>query len=288
MGKEKIESSSVICSVIKKVIKEENKNESCKYILKDCNGKEIFSTVASPKNNDGGYTLEFSGWKEEKYVIHLNADDEKEQVFIDGELQPDINVNIGDFLTEKTKRYVNKFKTSEQNCDAQLSDEEKTKNNQYRVWILRIKTGSKDKYINIASSKDIQDEINQHIKDLLYTGSSKTTKTRAKTYQNLWERTTEVVFEEIFVDEYIKKNVEEEDLDPYLYSLIKPSKLPVEDLMESILSKLRAQYVEGRLAGEKSMASEDQVKKSGAKCVGGIWNEGTGIDGEVYNMYYKK
>lgn len=67
--------------------------------------------------------------------------------------------------------------------------------------------------------------------------------------------------------------------------MIKPSKLPVEDLMESILSKLRAQYVEGRLAGEKSMASEDQVKKSGAKCVGGIWNEGTGIDGEVYKYY---
>lgn len=82
--------------------------------------------------------------------------------------------------------------------------------------------------------------------------------------------------------------MEEEDLDPYLYSLIKPSKLPVEDLMESILSKLRAHYVEGRLAWEYGMKEDKKrAEELGEQYDGGIWNPGTGIDKEVY-MYYKK
>ncbi len=270
-----------------RVIKQEGKDGKCAYILKDCEESEICKTVKTgKKDKKGNDILKFGAENKVIYEMHLNANGEKVQVKKGDKFQENTFVTIMKYLQKIEDQYQYK-NALEQNPNVQLSDEEKTKSNQYGVWILRITTGSQDKYINIASSKDILGEIKEHIKDLLYTGSSKTTKTKAETYQNLWGRTQEVVFEEIFVDKSIDEWIKKEKMDPYLKSLIAPeeNQKPKEGAMKDMFDKLRAQYVEGRLAGEERMASKEQAEKSGVKYDGGIWNAGTGIDGEVYKYY---
>lgn len=266
MGK----TSSVICRVIK--IGKIGKGQ---YILIDCKDK-VLCKIDATKEKVYEFNPEIK-WDNEKETRDLVRDDKNWK---------ETTKKISSFLGDKTRRYAKKRKDSRED-------------DKYRVWKLGIKQESQAEYqyINIASckakseeenkkegNKRFCNEINDHINQLLYIINDKT---KATTYQKLWERANEVVFEEIFVDEYIKTINE---TNSYLKSLIAPEENPktVKEPMKSILSKLRAQYVEGRLAGEEKMASKEQAEKSGVKYDGGIWNAGsTGIDGEVY-MYYKK
>ncbi len=219
------------------------------YILEDCNGEKICKVEwDGDKTSKKVYKYENEKWEEKK------------------------DWEITSFLKEKTSRYTRN--------DA----------NEHRVWRLGLGIKKEDKcdyeYINIASCRytSFDKEINRHINQLLYI-------TKNEKYQQLWKRTNEVVFEEIDVDEYIDKcinKVKKEKMDPYLYSLIKPSKPPKAGLMKGIFDKLRAHYVEGRLAWEYGMKEDKKrAEELGEQYDGGIWNPGTGIDKEVY-MYYKK
>ena len=256
MGK----TSSVICRVIK--IGMEGKGQ---YILIDCNNRVLCKIDATKK-------------KVYKPNCEIKWDDKKKQECDDGndnenENWEEIKWEFTSLLDDKTEDSAEK---SSGNVDNQVGD-----------WKLRIKQKQKDEYKNInipsckhtKSKESFYEEIDTHIKQLLYIING-TSQSQATTYQQLWEGAVEVVFEEIFVDEYIKTiNEAENEIDPYLKSLIAPeeNQKPQERFLKDIFDKLRAQYVEGRLAGEHGMKD------------GGIWNAGsTGIDGEVYKYYAEK
>lgn len=235
-------------SVICSVIKPKDKDE---YILKDCNGIEICKTV-KVRNSLKLYYMK-KNKNQEIDLVDLSADRKK---------------IIGQLLEKICMRYERK---------------------KYRVWRLQIKENNENKYINIASCQNTSfyGEICKHIKQLLYIINDKT---QAKTYQKLWKRTEEVVLEEILVDKSIDEWIKKEKMDPYLKSLIAPeeNQKPKEEPMKDMFDKLRAHYVEGRLAWEYGMKEDKKrAEELGEQYDGGIWNPGTGIDKEVY-MYYKK
>ena len=258
----KVEESSVIFRVIK--IDNEGKDE---YVLTNCENK-VLCKIDDEKEvyiPNSKCEIKWDDKEETREQVCKNKKWRKVEL-------------IQSFLTKKTTQYA--IKRKESRGDA---------NNQYRVWKLGIKQEQQGEYQykNIASckhtelqgSKSFNKEINTHIKQLLYIING-TSQSQATTYQQLWEGAVEVVFEEIFVDEYIKTiNEAENEINPYLKSLIAPeeNQKPQERFLKDIFDKLRAQYVEGRLAGEHGMKD------------GGIWNAGsTGIDGEVYKYYAEK
>ena len=169
-------------------------------------------------------------------------------------------------LQGKTRKYVDKYKI---------------KRSVPTVWALRIKQGKKWVYKNIASCnsmKNLSKEINTHIKQWVVKTGDKSTK--ATKYAGLWnDGVSEIEFREILVEDYFEaiKDSEWRSMNRYIRKLVNPGYNPDQGQAEHILLKLRAEYIEGRLAFELSMRENEGQ---------GIWNpSGIGIDGDIYDYY---
>ena len=180
------------------------------------------------------------------------------------------NTPISKALYAKTKKYLELCKKPENRGYA--SDNQ-------MVWMLAVKPKEGEtSYKNIAVCKRFQyamDEINVHIKQLIYNIPNELNKT--KTYQALWgDKESEIEFLEVNIDKYIGEQSDLQKRDTYIYSLISAETPNMTESLKNISRKIRASFVEGKIA------SDYELKKDG------IWNpSGAGIDGDIYEHYKK-
>ena len=146
----------------------------------------------------------------------------------------------------------------------------------YIVWILKAYDGDKAYYINIASSKSldqaIKKEINVHIRDLCQLSEN-------GKYRDFLKIYNKVEFIEIDVDKYFKNyidnDLESSITDPYIRSLVSSGIKPKGKQAKLLWGKNRAEFIEGKLAYEYGMTGENH-----------LWHRSSmGIDGYIYDYY---
>ncbi len=158
------------------------------------------------------------------------------------------------------------------------------------VWVLKVipaGTGvtenNEDKgnyYKNVAvciSTNRMMKEINGHIYELV---NENIETDKAKKYRDLWSNGIKSIeFREVDIDRYISSiNVFEwPSEDDYIKFLVFPDCKQKTEQAQTILMKIKAAYIEGRIAYEFNMKDE------------GVWNpSGYGIDEDIYKYYAEK
>lgn len=158
------------------------------------------------------------------------------------------------------------------------------------VWVLKVipaGTGVTENnkykgnyYKNVAvciSTDRMMKEINGHIYELV---NKKIKTDKAKKYRDLWSNGIKSIeFREVDIDSYINSiNVFEWSAeDDYIKTLVFPDCKQKTEQAQTILMKIRAAYIEGRIAYEFNMKDE------------GVWNpSGYGIDEDIYKYYSDK
>ena len=148
------------------------------------------------------------------------------------------------------------------------------------IWLLRAQNPDNGwVYKNVGvcySIRSFNNEINGHLHRLIDEPGKKV---KAGYYYNLWNETRCIEFLELDVAKVCKLITESKEWsteDPYIKSLFAVVDDKANPSVQLIARKLRAGYIEGRIASELHMRRDE----------GGIWEcSSLGIDGNIYDYY---